>query len=497
MSTEGIEQRAPAPRPAPADVRGAFWTLDRVAEALEGHAIGNAPRGGAPLVRVWTDTRTIAPGDLFVALRGERFDAHDYLRAAVDAGAHALVVSRPEAAANLGVPVVVVPDTLVALGRLANYRRRAWGRTVVGIIGSNGKTSTKELLKAALGSRLQVHATEGNLNNLVGVPLTLLALPSDADVALVEMGTNQPGEVARLRDVVRPDLVVVTSIAEEHLEGLGDLAGVMREEMSGTDGVSLVVAPAAQPEVVAEARARARRVVGAGLDAPNGTEQAGDLRASRWEVGPDGLGTLEVEGITIRPPVRGVHNLRNAMLALAAARECGVALEDAARGIAAMPVPPMRVNFDQLGALTLINDAYNANPGSVRAALELLEHAGHGRQRVAVLGTMLELGAAAPRMHDELARAALASPLEIVAGIGEFALALDRASADGGTPSSDEVRQRVVTAPDVDALWTALAPRLSPDAVVLLKGSRGVRLERLVQPIARWAGVEREAVHAH
>jgi UDP-N-acetylmuramoyl-tripeptide--D-alanyl-D-alanine ligase len=195
--------------------------------------------------------------------------------------------------------------------------------------------------------------------------------------------------------------------------------------------------------------------------------------------------------------VRGVHNLRNAMLALAVAREAGVSLEDAARGIAAMPLPPMRVNFEQLGRATLINDAYNANPGSARAALELLEHAGKGRQRVAVLGTMRELGAASARMHDDVAQAALASGIEVVAGMGEFAEALDRTSADGGSLSSDEVRARVVTAPDVDALWALLAPRLAPDAVILLKGSRGVRLERLVAPIASWAGVEHQESDAH
>jgi UDP-N-acetylmuramoyl-tripeptide--D-alanyl-D-alanine ligase len=498
----GVEQPAPPPRPAAADDRGAFWTLDRVAAALQGYAVGNAPAGDAPIARIWTDSRSVQPGDLFVALSGENFDAHEFLAAAVEKGAHALVVCRPEKAMGLQVPTIVVPDCLQALGRLANYRRRAWRKPVIGIVGSNGKTSTKELLKAALGARLDVHATTGNLNNLVGVPLTIFALPEDADVALVEMGTNMPGEVARLRGIVEPDLVVVTSIGEEHLEGLGDLEGVMREEMSAADGIEVVVAPAAQPEVVAEAARRAKRVVSAGLDSstaeargPSG--RGPQLIADSWSIGPDGLGVVVVEGVEVRPPVRGVHNLRNAMLALAVARECGVSLEDAARGIAAMPLPPMRVHFDQLGSATLINDAYNANPGSARAALELLEHAGRGRQRVAVLGTMRELGAASARMHDEVARAALASGIEVIAGMGEFAEALDRMSADGGSLSSDEVRARVVTAPDVDALWSLLAPRLAPDAVILLKGSRGVRLERLVAPIAEWAGVEHRESNAH
>ena len=332
----GAGPRAPG-SPSSVDT---FWTLDRVADALAPLASVNLPRGPEGLPRVWTDTRTIAPGDLFVALSGERFDAHDFLRDAVNKGAWAVVVSQPGAGRNLGVPVFEVSDTLRALGALGRYRRRAWGRPVVGVVGTNGKTSTKELLKAALSSVLQTHATHGNLNNLVGVPLTLLAIPDTADVAVIEMGTNQPGEVERLRAIVEPDVIVVTSIAEEHLEGLGDLAGVMREELAAADGAALAVVPAVQPDVVTEARRRARRVIAAGLE-------SGDVRADRWLLDEDGLGTLTLDGVKVRPPLRGAHNLRNAMLALAVARELGVSVGDAARGIASMPVPPMRSNAER------------------------------------------------------------------------------------------------------------------------------------------------------
>jgi UDP-N-acetylmuramoyl-tripeptide--D-alanyl-D-alanine ligase len=301
--------------------------------------------------------------------------------------------------------------------------------------------------------------------------LTLLSLPSSADVAVVEMGTNQPGEVPRLRAIVEPNITVVTSVAEEHLEGLGDLAGVLREELSATDGVPVAIVPASQRDVVDAALARAGRVVTAGLD-------AGDVRAAGWAVKSDGRGALTVDGVDFDVPLRGVHNLRNTMLAIAVARELGVALSDAARGIAGMPVPPMRVNWEQIGRATLINDAYNSNPGSARAAIELLQHAGAGRQRVAILGTMLELGPQGPRLHDEIARDALAAGIEIIAAIGEFASALARIAP--GDP-------RVITADDVDALWSALSSRLAPDAIILLKGSRGMRLERLVNPITDWA----------
>ncbi|HEU4564273.1 MAG TPA: UDP-N-acetylmuramoyl-tripeptide--D-alanyl-D-alanine ligase [Gemmatimonadaceae bacterium] len=450
-----------------------FWTRDRVADALAARAAGSAPRGPERFRAVSTDTRAIQPGDLFVALAGERFDAHDFLPQAVEQGAAGLVVSRPERGAGLGVPVYAVDDTLRALGDLARYRRAAWAKPVVAVAGSNGKTTTKELIRAALGGVLEVHATTGNLNNLVGVPLTLLALPDDADIAVIEVGTNVPGEVARLRDLVAPQIAVVTSVGEEHLEGLGSLEQILAEESSVFEGVGVAVVPAAQPEIGAAAAGKARRVVAAGLD-------GGDLRTTRWGIGPDGLGWLEVDGITVRPPVRGAHNLRNAALALAVARECGISLEDAARGIAAMPQPSMRMAWESLGRATLINDAYNANPPSMRAALDLLTAMDGGRQRVAVLGTMRELGAHAERCHAELARYALGTRADIVAGVGEMADAL-RAQASGDA--------RVVIAPDVDELWRALAPRLAPDAVILLKASRGMRLERIVPHIRRWAGV--------
>ena len=182
---------------------GTFWTIARIAEALD--CIGAIPRDDRAIARIATDTRSVASGDCFVALIGDRFDAHDFLAEAVERGATALVVSRPELTAGLGVPVFAVADTLVALGALARFRRHAWIGTVIGVGGSNGKTTTKELIRAAASSRYVVHATTGNLNNLVGVPLTLLSLPDEAEVAVIEMGVNVPGEMARLRGIVEPD----------------------------------------------------------------------------------------------------------------------------------------------------------------------------------------------------------------------------------------------------------------------------------------------------
>ena len=450
---------------------GGFWTLDRIADALADEAVVRLPRGSAAVTGITTDTRKIGKGNVFLALRGERFDGHDYLADAVREGAAALIVSRAPRLASIGVPIFEVRDTLVALGALAHYWRKAWGKTIVGVAGSNGKTSTKDLLRASLERAYSVHATTGNLNNRVGVPLTLLAMPAEADIAVIELGTSLPGEVAILRDIAEPDLALVTSIAEEHLEGLGDLAGVLREEAAVYEGAATAIAPSAQPEIAVAARDKARRVVVAGLDGN------ADLKPDRWDIGADGLGVIEIDGATVRPPVRGLHNLRNAMLALAVARECGVSYEDAAEGIAGMPQPKMRSSWEQVGDVTLINDAYNANPGSTRAAIELLSGTGSGRQRVIVLGTMRELGAASEQCHADIAGLALASGADIVAGIGEFAPALEK----------QQKGERVITAPDVEDLWPRLEARLQRNAIILLKASRGVQLERLVPHLTTWA----------
>jgi UDP-N-acetylmuramoyl-tripeptide--D-alanyl-D-alanine ligase len=463
-----------------------FWTLSRVADALAGVSPRTAsrprlgppadsfPRGDAPINRVWTDTRTLSKGDLFVALRGESFDAHDFLDQAKGAGAGAVVVSDARLAAGIGVPVFAVDDTLHALGRLARYRREAWNRPVIAVGGSNGKTSTKELIRAALSARLDVHATMGNLNNQVGVPQTLLALEESADVAIVEVGTNMPGEIALLREIVRPEIAVITAIEEEHLEGFGDLAGVLREEASLLDAVGLAIVPAHEIALVAEARKRAKRVSRAGVG-------EGDIAATSGALMSDGTGRLEIDGTVVRVPLRGAHNMRNAMLAVAVARACGLSVEDAARGIAALDVaamPGMRSAVERISDVLLLNDAYNANPGSARAAIELLTAVAGDQPRVIVLGTMRELGAHAPAAHREIAKLAVESGAALVAGIGDFGPALREVAPGNGS---------IIAAKDVDDLWPILERRLPPNAAILLKASRGVKLERIVPRIREWA----------
>jgi UDP-N-acetylmuramoyl-tripeptide--D-alanyl-D-alanine ligase len=446
-----------------------FWTLDRVASALGDPGEKGFPRGSEVLTGINSDSRSVTEGELFVALTGEKFDGHDFIDAAVKQGAGALLVSRP--VDNAQVPVFQVSDTLVALGQLGSAWRRAWGGPIVMVAGSNGKTTTKDLIKAALSKAMAVHATTGNLNNRIGVPKTLLTIPPSAEIAVIEAGTNIPGEVAILREIIDPDISVVTSIGEEHLEGLGDLQGVLEEEATAFDGVRIAITPSVQPEIADEARKRAAETITAGL-------AEGDVKADSWSFNTDGTGFIHIGDVTIHPPLRGLHNLRNAMLAIAVARACGVSDQLAAVGIEQMAQPKMRTAWEQLGDATLINDAYNANPGSTRAAIELLKSVGEGRQRVLVLGTMRELGNAAQRCHDEISSPALESGADVIAGVGDYVDSFRRVAPED---------KRVVVAPAVAELWPLLEPRLKHDAVILLKASRGVQLEQIVPHLTTWA----------
>ena len=450
-----------------------FWTLDRLSAALKPQLLGAAPRGTGVLRSIGTDTRTLEAGDVFVALAGEQFNGHAFVAAAVARGAGALVVSDASVLSRAGVPVYLVADTTQALAALGTFRRRVWGGPVVAVAGSNGKTTTKDLIAGALGARFEVHATRGNLNNHIGVPLTLLAIPDHADIAVVEIGTNHPGEVAALRSVVEPDMAVVTSIGEEHLEGLGSLDGVLREEAAVFANAELAVTPAGQPEVAAAARGLASRVLTAGLT-------DGDVHPDTWGLDGDARGWCQLGEVKLQVPIAGVHNLRNALLAIAVSRACGVPDEDAVRGIAALPAPSMRSALVPLGTLGVLNDAYNANPASAREALATLDAMASPRPRVVVLGSMLELGPQRDALHDEIARRALAGTAQLIAGIGAFASAFARVAPGD---------QRVVTASDAAALWPLVQSRIAPDALVLLKGSRGTRLERLLPGLRELGGM--------
>ena len=441
-------------------------TSEQVARALDVRAPAKITFTG-----ITTDTRHPIPGTLFVALKGERFDAHDFLPQAKGAGAAAAIVRRgtPPVA---GLPTFEVADTLAALGLLARARRRQLptGTPVVAVTGSSGKTSAKEMIRSALATRWQVHATAGNLNNLVGVPLTILATPEGATALVVEAGASVPGEIATLRDIIEPTIAVVTNVGFAHLEGFGTAERLLQEKASLLDGAPVAVV-GNSPTLVAEARRRARKVVVAARD------ELGEVHPDKVEIDDAGRPVVHWMGASATLPVLGLHQVDNAMIALAVAREAGVEPKAALAGLRGVQIPPGRGSLVSLGSLTIIDDSYNANPDSALAALEtaLAYAARRRRPLVVVLGSMLELGGESARLHAFVAgelMSFLPAPA-LVAAVGEFVPAFEhhrRALGD-----------RLITAPDAETLGPLLKAALRGNEIVLLKASRGVALERVLR----------------
>jgi len=444
---------------------GRPWTSDEVAVALDVPAPAQLT-----FAAVSTDTRHLIPGTLFIALKGDKFDAHDFLEQAKAGGATAAVVRRGTPAIA-GLPFFPVDDTLVALGLLARARRRMFpdGTPVVAITGSSGKTSTKEMIRAALGARYRVHATAANLNNLIGVPLTILGAPEDTQALVVEAGASVPGEIARMRDIIEPTIAVITNIGYAHVEGFGSLEGVMREKLSLLDGAPVAVIGSGPDLMWPEARRRTQ-VIPAALPG----KSADDALLDRY-LDKDGHPRLSLDsGEKVTLPALGIHQLENAQIALAVAQRAGVDHDAAVRALAGLQLPGGRGDFREVGNLLVIDDTYNANPASLRRAVQtgawLAKR--HRRPFVVVVGTMLELGPESARLHAEAAREIAQRKPALVAAVGTFARVFESLrEALGG---------RLITAADAEALGPKLKSALRGNELVLLKASRGVALERVL-----------------
>lgn len=434
------------------------WTARRVAEVL-----GTGAPGEVEFTGISTDSRSLRPGELFVALEGERFDGHRFLEPVAQAGARGAVVRRGTPAVAGLVPFEV-ENTLVALGRLARARRREMGGPVVAVTGSNGKTATRAMLAASLATRWRTHATRENLNNLVGVPITILSAPDATDALVVECGASEPGEMPRLRGIVEPTVAVVTNVSVAHLSGFGSADTALREKVSLVEGAPLAVVGQRPAELAPLARRLARRVVTAGL-APGA-----DLTPDHWHVDQRGRPVLTFRGVRVAPPLVGRHQGENAMVALAVAVELALDLPAVAAALEGVTLPRGRCEVLTVGDLLLINDTYNANPASFAAALDVANSLRGNRPLVALVGTMLELGPESASLHEQAADQILALQPDLIGATGEFAPVFQRRG----------LGPRLVVAPDADGLGRAAASRLRGGELVLLKASRGVQLERAI-----------------
>ena len=360
----------------------------------------------------------------------------------------------------------------MALGHLAHHRGSALRAKVVGITGSSGKTTTKDLLTETLGGTLQVHGTQGNFNNRVGLPLTLLAAPDETEALVLEMGTNEPGEIRSLTAIAEPHIGVITTVSETHLEKLGSLEGVLEEKLDlfrGLDQGGKAIVGDEPPELALRSKGLVSllRVVGWSDRADQ------ENRPDSPSISTNGCFRVGWRGEQVELKIPGRHSVQNALLALAVADLLGVSASMAAQRIGRVTPKGMRSEVRSLGSLTLLVDCYNANPQSLKAALELLGAIKGTGPRVAVLGSMLELGPNTGVLHQKALQDALSFPLDLVVVTGLFAEAAE-------TIQLPREKPELVVAPDLEEVREVLLQTLRGSEVVLLKASRGVAMERLI-----------------
>jgi len=449
-------------------------------------ATGGRVMSGNPAQRVerWSiDTRSLQPGDLFVAIRGDRFDGHAFVAAALAAGAAGAVVTAapvlPEAGKGGPAPLLIeVADTTRALQDGAREMRRRAGAKVVAITGSAGKTTTKELAAAFLAAKYSVFRNKGNLNNHIGLPLSLLELRTRPDVAVVELGMNHAGEIRTLIGIAEPDVRVWTNVGDAHLgffasaDAIADAKGEILDQARPGD---LLIANADDERIAARIRDFAGRTVTFGLSA------AAQVRGSDVEhLGLDGMAatvTTPRGEMRMRTPLLGTGNLLNLLAAAAVAIELGVPLPAIADRAASMAPAPHRGELLRLpGGITLIDDSYNSSPAALKRSLETLHAATGSARKIAVLGEMLELGAHAERLHQECGRAAAAAGLSLLIAVG----------GDGAQWLADSARRAgmaesaVLFVPTSNEASEIALRKVRPGDLILVKGSRGIRTDLVV-----------------
>jgi UDP-N-acetylmuramoyl-tripeptide--D-alanyl-D-alanine ligase len=443
---------------------------------------GEIRRGSAETLveNVCTDSRRAQAGDLFFAIKGEHFDGHDFLAEVAGRKVAAVAVEQSKVGS---VPLadcaaLVVDDVRAALGRFAAAYRRQFDLPVICVGGSNGKTTVKELIASVLRRKLATLASEASFNNDIGVPLSLLRLEKSHQAAVLEAGTNHPGELAPLVNMIQPKFGVITNIGREHLEFFGDLAGVAQEEgrlaeLLPPDGVLFIAGDSEWTDAVAQ-RSRAR-VVRVGFGPQN------DWRAKKVRLDKNGV-TFQVEGPKAdwngeyRVNLLGRHQAVNALLAVGVGEELGLGRPATRDGLADCQPAKMRLQFWEANGVRVLDDAYNANADSMLAALETLCALPLQGRRVAVLGDMNELGSHSEAAHAEIGRRAAGLGIGQLFAIGKMAPATARAARAAGLT-------RVMEFADVDAAVQAVKGFLKPGDVVLLKASRAVRLERIAETL--------------
>src|SRR3954464_8701490 len=403
--------------------------------ALAGGSLSTGNRDAA-VSRVSTDSRTLQAGDLFVPLRGENFDGHKFIQQAVERGAvGAIVEANWNGNAPAGFALIRVADTLVGYQTLAANYRASLPLKVIAITGSNGKTSTKDFVAAVLARKFRVTKTEGNFNNHVGLPQTMLAANRDDEIAVWEIGMNHPGEIATLAKLAAPDVAIITNVGVAHIEFMGTREAIAQEkgalaEAVGPGGVVVLNADDSFSEMITK-KTRAR-VILAGVE--NGSVRATDI--SQDSTGSEFTILEGAHRCRAQLPVPGIHMVQNAMLAVAAGRVFGMSLEECAVGLASTPLTKARLQIREIDGIQFIDDSYNANPDSMKAALRTLMELDSDGRRIAVLGEMGELGAESERGHREVGEAAAQMRVDELIAVGSIGGTIAQAAKKAGLEKS-------------------------------------------------------------
>lgn len=444
-----------------------MFNLKEILDATGGILLSKKRYAGFTGVSI--DSRSVKRGDLFIAIKGIRFDGADFIGKAIEAGASGVVVSQHGKCDCGEVTRIRVGDTLRALGDIAAYHRNRFNIPFIGITGSNGKTSVKELTAHLLGSKYNILKNIGTENNLVGVPLTLLRLEKEHSIAVLELGANHPGEIGRLSEILRPDAGVITNIGESHLEFFKDKSGVFKaktEMINSLDKDSILVING-DDEMLSEIKSRARII-------KFGLERSNDFRATDITSG-ESISFMMNGSHRFTVGAIGKHNVYNVLASLAVVSGFGINPGDAGEALSGFRFPRMRMEFRRVNGIGVINDAYNSNPLSLRNAIEAFSDLETKGRRIVVSGDMFELGEKSRFYHNDAGRLIAGSPVDFLVTVGQ----LSRFTREGASSAGMDA-EKIRSCSDAAEAAMVLKKIIRSGDTVLIKGSRAMHMEAII-----------------
>lgn len=448
----------------------AEFTVNEICWATQGTVVGKTQQEN--FTGISTDTRTVKQGELFIPLVGEEFDGHDFIDEAIRKGAVGVILSRRGMCISEHITVIEVNDTLLALQNLARFHRQRFTIPIVAITGSNGKTTTKDMAAAVLSNQFQVLKTNANYNNEIGLPLTLLQLTKEHEVAVVEMGMRGRGQISQLANIALPTIGIITNVGETHLELLGTIENIAEAkaellDVIPEDGLSILNGDNVYVREMSK-QAKSRIML-------FGLEQ-GDIQAKNIQMKAQSMNFVchsKNKQFLVEIPTTGRHNVYNGLAAIALGMELGMTAESICNGFKKFNASPMRLHIEKLGDYLVVNDAYNASPMSMVAAIETLVEVAEGR-KVAVLGDMLELGSIAVSAHENIGDKLAQSHVDIIITVGELAANIAKKASMSGL-------DKVVACSNHEEAQKVLIKLLEPGDTILIKGSRGMKMENIIK----------------